>query len=171
MKIRFRLYPLFISALLLLNTIPLLGQQDTTLDATVENTKLQKDTNQLIEGKITITSTRSISEIIKLYNTYTSESPKSKGYRIEIFSESGSGSRKKAGRVKDKFEEEFEDIPAYVKWEYPNFEVRAGDFRTKLEAEKHLIKIKEVFPFAYIKKDQIEPPALPELNPTLEEDD
>lgn len=171
MKIRLLFNCVLICAPFLFTTIPSWGQQDTTLTVTVENTKLQKDSNKIREGKIKINSTRSISETISLYNTYTSENPNSKGYRIEIFSESGSGSRKKAGRVKDKFEKEFEDIPAYVKWEYPNFEVRAGNFRTKLEAEKHLAKIKEVFPFAYIKKDQIEPPSLPELNPVLKEDD
>lgn len=111
-------------------------------------------------GSVGVSGSDQILNLIDFYSVYTNEKPQIQGYRIEIFSESGSGSRNKARKVQSKFEENFTDIPGYVKWQYPNFEVRVGDFRTKLEAEKNLAAIKEVFPFAYIKQDMIEPPVL-----------
>lgn len=80
------------------------------------------------------------------------------GYRIEIFSSSGANSKLKARNYRIQFIDKYDSIPAYVVWEYPNFEVRTGDFRTKLEAEKALALIVNEFPFAFITKDKINPP-------------
>ena len=77
------------------------------------------------------------------------------GYRIEIFSSSGANSKLKARNYRIQFIDKYDSIPAYVVWEYPNFEVRTGDFRTKLEAEKALALIVNEFPFAFITKDKI----------------
>ncbi len=111
-------------------------------------------------GHIEIQASRQILSLVDFYTQYTEEVKEMPGFRIEIFSASGSGSKYKARSVQSEFQETFTNIPGYVKWEYPNFEVRVGDFRTRLEAEKTLAAIKELFPFAYIKKDFIQPPQL-----------
>lgn len=102
-----------------------------------------------------------VSYLMENYDSETLINPKLQGYRIELFSSSGENSRYKATQLKEAFEKNHPDKSAYVVWEYPNFELHIGNYRTKLEAEHDLNKIVEEFPFAFVTKSQIE---LPELN-------
>lgn len=111
-----------------------------------------------------------IEKLITLYDAYTKKNPGYQGYRIEIYSGSGADSKKRAREIQKKFSDQFEDIPSYLKWKYPNFEVRAGDFRTRQEAESAFLKIKKEFPYAYIKQDVIEPPVLSKEEAEAKED-
>ncbi len=99
-------------------------------------------------------------ELDKKYCEHLEKYPKYPGYRIVILSESGANSQNKAKAALFKFEKDFPDIPIYIGWVSPNFQVLAGDFRTKLEAEKALLGIREKYPYAFIKKDKINPPEL-----------
>lgn len=82
------------------------------------------------------------------------------GYRVQIFFDSGSYSGDRARVAKEEFEEEYPDVPAYVTWRAPNYRVRVGDFRTRLEAEKFLQKVKRDYPNAWVIKDEINFPIL-----------
>jgi hypothetical protein len=82
------------------------------------------------------------------------------GYRVQIFFDSGTYSGDRAREVKQEFEEENETIPAYLTWKAPNYRVRVGDFRSRLEAEKFLSKISKDYPNAWIIKDEINFPNL-----------
>lgn len=79
------------------------------------------------------------------------------GYRVQIFF----GDRSEALRRKAEFREEFPDLPAYISYLAPNFRLRVGDFRTRLEAEKLKRQIEENYSGCYIVRDKIELPALP----------
>ncbi len=109
---------------------------------------------------IKYTESSSIKQLMESYTDYHKDHPQLSGYRIEIFSSSGANSKLRARNTRLKFQSSHDSIPAYVVWEYPNFEVRVGDYRTKLEAEAALEEITTEFPFAFITKDQIELPAL-----------
>lgn len=82
-----------------------------------------------------------------------------KGYRIKIHFGSD---KTKSKEVKAKFISKFPHTHAYEKYDQPNFNIRVGDFRTKLEAYKFLKEVQIEFPFAFIVQDDIE---FPELNP------
>lgn len=82
------------------------------------------------------------------------------GYRIQIFFDSGINSGDRARSAKDEFELLYPDIPGYVTWKAPNFRVRVGDFRTRLEAEKALRDISKEYPNAWVIKDEINYPPL-----------
>lgn len=87
---------------------------------------------------------------------YTKENiNKVKGYRIEIFSQAGANSKSKAKEMEKKFKTQFPELAAYILWDNPNYELRVGDYRTRLEAEKALSAIKAYFPFAFIREDKI----------------
>lgn len=80
-----------------------------------------------------------------------------KGYRVKIHF----GTDKNiAKEVKGAFITKFPDVPAYEKYDQPNFNIRVGDFRTKLEAYSFLKKIQADFPAAFIVQDEIEFPEL-----------
>jgi len=83
------------------------------------------------------------------------------GYRIQIFFDSGLNSSDRAKQARDEFLLKFPDIQAYVNWKAPNYRVRVGDFKTRLEAEKTLQLILPDYPNAWVIKDEIN---FPEMN-------
>lgn len=83
---------------------------------------------------------------------------RAKGYRVQIYF---GVDNDKAKAVKSKFLSVYaDDAHAYVVYEAPNFKVRVGDFRTRLEAYRFLRKIKAEFPTAFIVETEIESPAI-----------
>lgn len=82
------------------------------------------------------------------------------GYRIQIFFESGNRSSTSAREIIEKFEEKYPDNRAYLTWKAPNFRVRVGDFRTRIEAEGFLQRIIYDYPNAWVIKDKINFPSL-----------
>ena len=81
----------------------------------------------------------------------------SQGYRLQIHF---GNEREKARDIKTKFLQAFPDIPAYDSYQSPNFRVRVGDFRTRLEATKYLKQISSSFPSSFIVSDNIKYPKL-----------
>ena len=92
------------------------------------------------------------------------------GFRVQIGSFSGTSSKANAFALRDKFVEDYPDVQAYIVFDEPNFKVKVGDFRTRLEAYAFLQQIKETYK-GYIIKDNInpEPPVQAELAPDDEE--
>lgn len=91
------------------------------------------------------------------------ENPDSKaipGYRIQIFFDSGLNSSDRAKQVRDAFMLVYPEIPAYITWKAPNYRVRAGDFRTRLEAENALQTIIIDYPNAWVARDEINFPVI-----------
>ncbi len=82
------------------------------------------------------------------------------GYRIQIFEESGNKSSTRAREVMSEFSSKYTDMPIYLTWQAPNFKVRVGDFRTRMEAEGFLRKIKRDYPIAWVIKDKIKFPSI-----------
>lgn len=81
---------------------------------------------------------------------------KAKGYRVQIYF---GADKTKANEQKAKFLGRYpNDINAYEVYEVPNFKVRVGDFRTRLEAYRFLKKIRAEFPSAFIVESEIEYP-------------
>ncbi|WP_093025278.1 SPOR domain-containing protein [Pustulibacterium marinum] len=67
-------------------------------------------------------------------------------YKIQIYS----GGKANTEEASKEFIEKFPDWNFEINYEYPNYKLRAGKFRTRLEADKHLIAIKKEYPGALI---------------------
>jgi hypothetical protein len=78
------------------------------------------------------------------------------GYRIQLISLSGTNSKAIVEKMQIDFNIKFPEIPAYVTYFEPNFRLRVGDFKTKLEAYHVYQSINSSFPGAFIIKDKIE---------------
>lgn len=91
-----------------------------------------------------------------LMQDFSSNAQTTKGYRVQIHL----GERKAAEDVKRAFLLKYPDVPAYLSWLPPNFRVRVGDLRTRVEAERLLRTLKAEHPGSYIVPDDIELPAL-----------
>ncbi|MBC7758257.1 MAG: SPOR domain-containing protein, partial [Phormidesmis sp. FL-bin-119] len=57
------------------------------------------------------------------------------GFRVQIFSGLG---REQAYAEQTRFKSLYPNITSYVSYTQPNYRVRVGDFRTKLEAQKFM---------------------------------
>ncbi|MBQ4231512.1 MAG: SPOR domain-containing protein [Salinivirgaceae bacterium] len=92
------------------------------------------------------------------------------GYRVQIASFSGTNSKTSAFTLRDRFMTDYPEVQAYVAFDEPNFKVKVGDFRTRLEAYAFLQQIIEVYK-GYIIKDNIypEPPTQVEYAPDDQE--
>jgi hypothetical protein len=112
-------------------------------------------------GSLVVVQDELIDSLLSDYETLRlkiMENPDSKaiqGYRIQIFFDSGLNSSDRAKAARDQFLLLYPDIPAYVNWKAPNYRVRIGDFRTRLEAEKVLQLIIVDYPNAWVIKDEI----------------
>jgi hypothetical protein len=77
------------------------------------------------------------------------------GYRVQIYSGS---SRSAAFNAQAKFNREFPEMRTYIIYREPNFKVRAGDFRSRIEAERMKEELKSLFPAMFIVSEKINPP-------------
>jgi SPOR domain len=80
------------------------------------------------------------------------------GYRIQIYF---GGERLRANNLRSDFLQEYPEIGAYVIYQQPNFKLRVGDFKTRLEAAKFLTEMQARFNMAFIVSDEVK---LPELD-------
>jgi len=77
------------------------------------------------------------------------------GYRLQIYSGSN---RSAAFAAQARFNREFPEMRTYVGYREPNFKVKAGDFRTRLEAEKMKAQLQDTFSAMFIVSEKINPP-------------
>jgi hypothetical protein len=128
------------------------------------NAQNQKDSlitnSSLREGEIEIIADQRINQLIQNHINSNTSKQLIEGYRIQIFFASGTNSKKLATDIKANFISKYPNITAYIIYQTPNFKVRVGDFRSKLEATEVLNLIKRDYPGAFISKDEINLPAI-----------
>ena len=94
-------------------------------------------------------------EITSLMDAYKAEGEKDqtiKGYRVQILS---ADNRNDINRVKSQFYTLFPDVKSFVIYQQPNFKLRVGNFRTRLEAHKVWQEVVKSFPGAFITPDEL----------------
>lgn len=84
--------------------------------------------------------------------------PEIEGYRIQLFFDSD---KSKLNTNRAVFISRYPKIDTYTTYNAPNFFLKAGDFRTRLEAEKIKSEIEAEFPTSFVVKEKIN---LPRLN-------
>lgn len=77
------------------------------------------------------------------------------GFRVQIFSDSGTQAKKNASQTKTDFLTKYPDTPAYLTYIEPNFKIRVGDFRTRNAALKFQQQILQDFPNSFIVRDDV----------------
>lgn len=83
--------------------------------------------------------------------------PQIDGYRIQLFFDSD---RSLINNAKGRFVSRFSKIDTYVTYTAPNYFLKAGDFRTKLEAERIKAEIEAEFPTSFVVQERINLPRL-----------
>ncbi|MEI6681609.1 MAG: SPOR domain-containing protein [Bacteroidota bacterium] len=80
------------------------------------------------------------------------------GFRIQLFSDSGNNSKTKAQAAHDEFQSKHPGVGVYLTFKSPNYQVRVGDFRTRLDAQRFLNEISADYSSAFIITDHINLP-------------
>ena len=82
------------------------------------------------------------------------------GFRIRLFFASNRTAREESASVIRRFNEMYPHIEAYRSFSSPNFKVTVGNFRTRVEAEALLRKLKADFPDAFIVRERFKYPSI-----------
>jgi hypothetical protein len=81
-------------------------------------------------------------------------STSSYGYRVQIFN---GPNRKDAYAAQERFQNEYVGMRTYISYLAPNYKVRVGDFRSKLEAEKLMQELRGAYTGLFIIRGKINP--------------
>ncbi len=104
-----------------------------------------------------ISQDQKIDQLLEMHKAAAEAEKGIPGYRIQIFMDSGNQARLKQHRARADFEQKYPEVKVYPTYEEPNFRLRVGDFRTRLDARRFLESIVNDFPpgQAYIVVDTI----------------
>jgi len=105
-------------------------------------------------GTVNVIQDKRVDVLLKTDSIINSNNLGFIGYRIQIFS-GRSTDKEKAIAVKNEFLQIFPDERAYVVYSAPDFRVRVGNFRTKLESIALFKACEKYFPNCYPVKTRI----------------
>jgi hypothetical protein len=128
---------------------------------TVSCSLIAQDGNK--NSSVVISDAR-IDSLLQLHIDYNKKYPVIQGYRIQILKASGNDAMEVIEKSRSDFYAQYIDIPVYLTFQEPDYRVRVGDFRTRLEAEKFLKKIIRRYPGAWVIQDNINFPSLRNYN-------
>ena len=97
---------------------------------------MEPKTEQLLQKKLELDKTK----------------PSIQGYRVQLYY---GGNRSEALELKSKFAALFPEIETYLIYQQPYFRLRAGNYRTRIEAYKLFRKVEKEFPSVFIVNDEI----------------
>ncbi len=106
-------------------------------------------------GCAQIIQSRSITRLVKKHIAFNQAQKTVDGYRIEIFSGAGTEGKTGAGSVRTAFLEKYTTVKAYLSFNQPNYSLRIGDFKDRIEALRFLEKIKDDYPDALLVKEKV----------------
>lgn len=101
-------------------------------------------------GTVNFKGETAANDVVKLHIRMNREQKTVTGYRIQIFSgNSYDYSIERLQQMKTDFETEFPDIPVYLNYFDPDFKIRAGNFRNRLDCIPTLKRIRRKYPSSY----------------------
>lgn len=146
--------------LLLLSPFALAAQSDTarvryfeSYPGTTAVVKADTPATPAAVGEVTLHVDPKVEELME---HYTEHRMARQGFRVQVFL----GDRRTAEETKRAFLLKNPDTPAYLSWLAPNWRLRVGDCRTRLEAERLLRDLRATHPGSYIVPDEIEMPVI-----------
>ncbi|MDR0982728.1 MAG: hypothetical protein LBM07_05750 [Culturomica sp.] len=107
-------------------------------------------------GRVELTEDSYVRELMMLHLQLSDETKTINGYRIQIFSGSSYDyTLEDVTAVKDEFSQYFPNVPVYLDYFDPDFKIRVGNFKTRLESIPMLKRIRRHYPSCYPVKTDI----------------
>lgn len=107
------------------------------------------------EGKVEYIQDERIVKIEEQYKKMNQRSQSVDGYRVQIFFDSGSNSKKRASDAMEEFISKYPGSRVFLSFKAPYYRVRVGNFRTLAEAVGYQKKILGDYPNAFPVKEKI----------------
>ncbi len=79
------------------------------------------------------------------------------GYRVQVFYGSD---RRQTFNEQNRFKSAYPKLNTYITYKEPNYYLRVGDFRTRLEAQRLMNELRSTFPTLFIFREKINAPSL-----------
>lgn len=79
------------------------------------------------------------------------------GYRVQVYYGSD---RRVVFKEQSRFTSLYPHLMTYVSYKEPNYYLRVGDFRTRMEAQKLMAELKSTYPTLFIFREKINAPNL-----------
>ncbi len=96
--------------------------------------------------KVTVNADSQIDDLLKIKKELEKDNKLADGYTIQLYY----GDLNGANSVKKKYRMRYGNWPASIEYETPNYKVWAGNFSSRLEADRALLKIQKEFSAAFI---------------------
>lgn len=107
------------------------------------------------DGKVEYIQDERIVKIEEQYKKMNQRSQSLDGYRVQIFFDSGSNSKKRASDSMEEFISKYPGSRVFLSFKAPYYRVRVGNFRTLAEAVGYQKKILGDYPNAFPVKEKI----------------
>ena len=104
------------------------------------------------EGIVKIETSAKIDETVAKKKQFNKSLKTINGYKIQLFY----GNEKNSHKIKDEFKALFPEISTKIIFISPQWKVQVGNYRTRLEADRNLIEIKNKYPSAIVIASEIE---------------
>lgn len=108
-------------------------------------------------GKVEINADSRINTLIEKHKSVSGKE-KIIGWRVQIFFDSGNNSKNKAYSKKGAFSAKYPNVGSYLSFQSPNYKVRVGDFRTRMDAEGFKKMLLSDHPDSFVVRDEIKFP-------------
>ena len=99
---------------------------------------------------LTVNQDPKISQLLDLKKSLEKENKLSDGFTIQLYY----GELDKANQTLRKYRGSFPNWPASIEYETPNYKVWAGNFSSRIEADRALLDIQKEFSAAFILKPE-----------------
>jgi hypothetical protein len=84
------------------------------------------------------------------------------GYRVQVFY---GLDRREAFNEQNRFKSLYPNLRSYITYKEPNYYLRVGDFKTRLEAQDLLTELRPNFPTLFIFREKINLPEVDSIKP------
>lgn len=104
------------------------------------------------QGNLTINEDPEITELLGLKKKMNFSETDSERYKIQIYSGNRPGAEKAEAQINSKLN----NLASILVFETPNYKVWVGNFRSRLEADRTLLKVQREFKNAFVFKPKKE---------------
>ena len=98
------------------------------------------------QGVVTIDQNKDIDKLLEFKKDLRTVN----AFTIQVYSGSSGSARSEAQKTKNEVATLFPDWSSAIEYEQPNYKIRVGTFRTRLEADRALMTVKKSYSNAFI---------------------
>jgi len=128
------------------------GQVDSVSRVELERDFLKQlsERDSVSEGVVRMSGDPRIEQLLRLYMSVSQRDSSFQGFRIQLLSRGAYGVDMEAlQQFIEEFSLEFPDIPIYLQYIDPDFKIRIGNFRSRLESIPTLKRVVRKYPNCY----------------------